>query len=86
VTNDNRAAASAVLRNGDHAPQLLLGAPVACPPAGAARAATVILGWTPAGEPVLLTASTVTWLDYLAEAIQVARAQGIVEAGMEVPA
>lgn len=83
MPNDNRAAASAVLRNGDHAPVLLLGAPVACPPAGPGAAA-VILGWTPAGEPLFLTVTTIEWLDDLAEAIQVARAQGIVEAGMAV--
>lgn len=44
--------------------------------------AAVILGYTAAGQPVILATTSVGWLDDLEAAIRVARAQGIVEAGM----
>jgi hypothetical protein len=72
--------ASAVIRVGDHAPALLLGAPVAVPPGPGA--AGVILGWTGHGDPVYLQATSLEWLDDLESAVQVARAQGVIESGM----
>ena len=47
--------------------------------------AAVILGRTIEGRPVVLVSPSLEWLDALESAIQVARAQGVVEAGM-VPA
>ena len=47
-------------------------------------AAAVILGWTVDGQPVILATTSIAWLDDLEQAIQLARAQGIVEAGMTV--
>lgn len=82
-------AASAVLRLGGHAPARLLGAPVAWPPAepGAEPGASVIiLGWTTAGEPVELAATTDAWLDDLAQAIEDLRARRPAGAGTAVPA
>lgn len=46
--------------------------------------AAVILGYTVDGQPVILATTSIEWLDDLESAIQVARAQGIVEAGMAV--
>jgi hypothetical protein len=76
-------AASAVQRTGSHAPVLLLGTPVTCPPEPGA--ASIILGWDRHGDPVILTATSIEWLDDLEAAVQAARAQGIVEADMAVP-
>jgi len=65
---------SAVLRIGDHAPARLIGAPVACP-AAEPGTATVILGWTDAGDPVELTIGSGAWLRDLFGAV--------VDAGVE---
>ena len=47
--------------------------------------AAFILGWTVDLLPVVVVSPSLEWLDALEYAIQVARAQGIVQAGM-VPA
>lgn len=44
--------------------------------------ATIRLAVAPSGAPVDITTASLEWLDDLESAIQVARAQGIVEAGM----
>lgn len=82
MTHDNRPA-SAVLRVGDRAPALLLGAPVACPPAEPG-AAGIILGWTTTGEPVELTITTASWLGDLAQAMQDVIPQSFAGAGTAV--
>lgn len=48
--------------------------------------AAIILGWTVDGQAVTLATTSLAWLDDLESAVQLARAQGIVEAGMTVPA
>lgn len=48
--------------------------------------AGIILGWTVDYQPVILAVTSLEWLDDLEEAIQRARAQGIVQAGMTVRA
>lgn len=48
--------------------------------------AGIILGWTVDGQAVTLATTSLAWLDDLESAVRVARAQGIVEAGMTVPA
>lgn len=48
--------------------------------------AAVILGITIDGLPVTLATTSIEWLDALESAIQVARAQGIAEAGMKLVA
>ena len=45
---------------------------------------TLILGSTLSGLPVTLTITSLEWLDDLAEAVAIARARGIVQAGMGV--
>lgn len=77
--------ASAVLRTGDHAPALLLGAPIACPPAQPG-AASVILGWTTSGEPVEVTASSRRWAADLVQAAADIYAQFAAETTLGVPA
>jgi hypothetical protein len=48
--------------------------------------AGVILGWTVDAQAVVLTCTSLEWLDDLESAIQIARAQGIVQAGMTLAA
>jgi hypothetical protein len=55
--------------------------PVAVVPAEPGQVA-IILGTTMSGLPVILTATSLEWLDDLAEAVAIARARGIVQAGM----
>ena len=47
-------------------------------------AAGILLGRTCGGVPVRLAATSLEWLDDLEAAIQIARARGIIEAGMTV--
>ena len=47
---------------------------------------TIILGNTISGLPVTLTVTSLEWLDDLEDAIQVARAQGVVQGDMKLAA
>lgn len=51
--------------------------------AASAGKVTILLGYAPSGTPVTLESASLDWLDDLESAIQVARAAGIVEAGLE---
>jgi hypothetical protein len=47
---------------------------------------TLILGQLCSGHPVLIDITELEWLDQLESAVQAARAEGVVEAGMTLPA
>ena len=76
--------APAALRLGSQYPIPLLMSPVAVPVTEAGRV-TLILGYS-GGKPVTVDVTRLGWLDDLDDAIQTARAAGVVEAGMAVPA
>jgi hypothetical protein len=58
----------------------LRGIPAA--PAAADGTVTIVLGALPSGRPLVITVTSLEWLDDLESAVQVARARGVVEAGM----
>jgi hypothetical protein len=51
-------------------------------PVAAPGEVSVILGTTMSGLPIIVTATSLEWLDDLEEAIREARAAGVVQAGM----
>ena len=76
-------AASAVLRIGSHAPVLLHGTPAVSPDYHPGEV-TIVLGHTPAGEPVTITVSSLEWTEDLEDSARVAWAGGVVRAGMNL--
>jgi hypothetical protein len=81
MPHDNTGPPSAALSVGDLAAFGLHGTPVAAE-ATVPGAVGVILGYTANGKPVIIGITSLEWLGDLAEAVQVARARGIVQAGM----
>ena len=87
MTDHNRAASAPL------AAQMSLGSRISIDLYGEPRAgqvpvpgtAAIIIGRTIEGRPLVVVSPSLEWLDGLESAIQVARAQAIVEAGM-VPA
>ena len=76
-------AASAVLRVGDRAPELLQGIPVVSPDYTPGEV-TIILGYTRDDQPVTVTISALEWTEDLEDASRVAFAVGVVQVGMSL--
>lgn len=78
-------AASAVLRVGGHAPELLQGIPVVSPDYKPGEV-TIILGYTRDEQPVTVTITSLEWTEDLEDASRVAFAVGVVRVGMHLTA
>jgi hypothetical protein len=77
--------ASAVLRVGDRAPELLQGIPVVSPDYKPGEV-TIVIGRTRDEQPVTITITSLEWTEDLEDAARVAFAVGVVRVGMNLTA